>query len=170
MTDRLLGDQAAQLTDLLPRLLRAIFALDPNDPTMDLPVAQLRVCSILCEGRRTISALAGEMSISVSAVTQIADRLESAGIVERLSGVQDRRTRNLRLTARGSELLRIRRDRRVRRAGDVLSELTPTERMRALKTLQALLEASVTAAAEASDGRGRGGGAELEPSAVRLGI
>ena len=53
MTDRLLGDQAAQLTDLLPRLLRAIFALDPNDPTMDLPVAQLRVCSILCDGRRT---------------------------------------------------------------------------------------------------------------------
>lgn len=140
-----MAEQASDLTNLLPRLMRAIFTLDGNDPTMELPVAQLRVCNLLDEGPRTISALARELSITVSAVTQIADRLEAADLVERLAGKKDRRTRNLRLTGRGAEVLRFRRQRRVRRALKVLSELTPTDRAKALKALFALLAASTDA-------------------------
>jgi hypothetical protein len=54
MSTRRLAEQAADLTDLLPRLIRAIFTLDDSDPTMELPVAQLRVCNLLNESSRTI--------------------------------------------------------------------------------------------------------------------
>ena len=74
MPPRLLAEQAADLTDLLPRLMRAMFTLDDSDPTMELPVAQLRVCTLLDPGPRTISDLAKELGITVSAVTQLADR------------------------------------------------------------------------------------------------
>jgi DNA-binding MarR family transcriptional regulator len=151
----LLGEQAADLTNLLPRLMRAIFTLDGNDPTMELPVAQLRVCNLLHDGPRTISALARELRITVSAVTQIADRLESADLVERLAGKKDRRTRNLRLTGRGAEVLRSRRQGQVRRALEVLSLLAPTDRAKALKALAALLAASAGAASTAADGETR---------------
>ena len=56
----------------------AIFTLDDRDPTMELPVAQLRVCTLLDPGPRTISDLAKELGITVSAVTQLADRLDIA--------------------------------------------------------------------------------------------
>lgn len=170
MTDGPLSEQAAQLADLLSRLMRAVFTLDASDPTMDLPVAQLRVCNLLNDGPRTISALAREMSITVSAVTQIADRLESAAFVERLAGTQDRRTRNLQLTDHGTDLLRVRRDRRVRRAHEVLGELAPGTRTQVLEALHALLDASLTTAPRipGNDARAsRGVGLEADAGASR---
>ena len=144
MTTRLLAEQAADLTDLLPRLMRAIFTLDDSDPTMELPVAQLRVCTLLDPGPRTISDLAKELSITVSAVTQLADRLEAAGLVERLAGLDDRRTKRLRLTDRGAETLRARRQRRLTRAAEVLRGLPPADRAKVLKALTTLLAAAGT--------------------------
>ncbi len=153
MSNALLPTQAEELTELLPRVMRAIFTLDTSDPTMDLPVAQLRVCNTLHEeGARTISVLARELRITVSAVTQIADRMESAGMVERLVGKDDRRTKSLRLTDRGADMLRARRRGRVRRAMEVLSELTPTDRAKVLRALLSLLTASAGSSSVAADG------------------
>jgi DNA-binding MarR family transcriptional regulator len=102
----------------------------------------LRACNILHEGPRTASRLARELGITVSAVTQIADKLETAGIIERLPGKPDRRTKNLSLTEQGAKLLRSRHTRRIRRAREVLDKLSPTARENALKVLHALLEVS----------------------------
>jgi DNA-binding MarR family transcriptional regulator len=110
---------------------------------MDLPVAQLRVCNSLADGPRTICGLAKELATTASAATQIADRLESAGLVERVPGIHDRRVKNLRLTCRGASLLRLRNERRGRRAAQVLSKLSPATRRNVLSALRALLEASV---------------------------
>src|SRR5207244_9136663 len=96
-----LQEQAAQLESLLPRLMRTLFTLEAEHPVTELPLAQLRVCSILYTGPRTLSALGDELAISVSAVTQIADRLERAGLVERVAAPDDRRMKHLRLTSRG---------------------------------------------------------------------
>ena len=142
MASRNLAAQAAQLQDLMPRLVRRLFGLEPGDPAMELPVAQLRVCAILSDGSRTVSCLARELSISASATTQIADRLESAGFVERVAELRDRRVRRLRLTDRGAKMMRARRQRRVRQAAAVLAELSPTRREAALRALRDLLEAS----------------------------
>jgi DNA-binding MarR family transcriptional regulator len=144
MTTRLLAEQAADLTDLLPRLMRAMFTLDDSDPTMELPVAQLRVCTLLDPGPRTISDLAKELNITVSAVTQLADRLEAAGLVERLAGQEDRRTKRLRLTEQGAETLRARRQRRITRVVEVLRTLPAADRAEVLKALATLLAAAGT--------------------------
>ena len=79
MSEELLLVQAGKLESLLPTLMRRLFTLDPSHPANDLPLAQLRVCTILQAGPRTVSAIGEELRISVSAATQIADRLEKAG-------------------------------------------------------------------------------------------
>src|SRR4051794_238836 len=70
---------ARAMTSLILSLTRKLFAVD--DRAADLPLRQLRVCMLLHEGARTMSALSRDLSVSLSAMTQIADRLERAGIV-----------------------------------------------------------------------------------------
>ena len=105
MSEDTLLTQAADLEALLPKLMRRLFTLDPSHPANELPVAQLRVCTILQAGPRTVSAISEELGISVSASTQIADRLERAGFVERVAGQDDRRMKKLQLTLHGAEVL-----------------------------------------------------------------
>jgi len=138
----ILFEQAAQLESLLPKLMRRLFTLDTSHPATELPLAQLRVCSILQGGPRTLSAIGDELGISVSAVTQIADRLERAGVVARVAAPGDRRMKRLQLTPQGAEMMRSRRDLRVCRAAEALEHLDPAERESVLRALQTLLEAS----------------------------
>jgi len=135
-----LGAQAAQFVRLMHALMREVFSLDPEDPTTDLPVAQLRVCALLGDGPRTVSSLAGKLGISVSAATQVADRLESAGLAERVVEDDDRRIRTLRLTRRGSAFARGRREKRVRSARKLLAMMAPVERRAVLSALQTLVD------------------------------
>jgi DNA-binding MarR family transcriptional regulator len=141
-----LREQAAQLEQLMPSILRRMFALDPDNPIAELPVAQLRILSILQAGPRTLSALGMELGISVSATTQIADRLEKSGMVQRVPSVEDRRTKYLQLTAHGAEMMATRREARVQRAMQALALLTPEEREAMLKVLTALLQATIATA------------------------
>ena len=141
MQDKKLAEQAAQLEILMPRVMRQLSRLDLQNPTTHLPVAQLRVCAILADGSLTISVLAKELGISVSAATQLADRLESADLVERVAGTGDRRVKELRLTDHGRRLMRSRRQRRVRRAIEMLAQLGPDRRAALLGALQELLHA-----------------------------
>jgi DNA-binding MarR family transcriptional regulator len=132
---------AQHFVRLLRALLRNVYALDPDDPiTTDLPVAQLRLTTLLGEEPRTVSEVAKEMGISVSGVTQLAHRLESAGLVERMVEDGDRRVRRLALTSRGIELVRRRSERRVQSARELLAKLPPAERRAALDTLRILAD------------------------------
>ncbi len=133
-----LDADAERFMRLLRALIRQIYALDPEDPTTELPVAQLRVSGLLSEGPRTVSALAKELGISVSAITQVADRLEAAGLVERAVNEEDRRVRTLALTPHGSELTRRRRERRRQSARERLATLQPADRQAVLVALQTL--------------------------------
>jgi Transcriptional regulators len=138
-------EQAAELECLLPKLMRRLFTLQDGSPVSELPLAQLRLCTILQGGPRSMTTLSEELSTSVSAVTQIADRLERAGLVERvLPGPEadDRRMKLLRLTEDGSEMMRTRRERRVQRVNQVLEKLALGERAAVLQALRALLDAS----------------------------
>jgi DNA-binding MarR family transcriptional regulator len=146
------AEQAAELECLLPKLMRRLFALqDSPQPVAELPLAQLRLCTILQAGPRPMSILADELSISVSAVTQIADRLERAGLVERIPDADDRRSRLLRLTGSGAELMRARRARRVDHLAEILQRLEPCERKEAIRSLHALLRVSAVASAQIDD-------------------
>ena len=141
-----LQEQAERLECLLPKLMRRLFTLPADHPAMELPLAQLRMSLILQVGPRAMSSLSEELSISVSAATQIADRLERAGMVERVSDSDDRRIKNLRLTVAGAEIMRSRREARVRRAAETLAGVPEATREETLRAIQALLDASLTAA------------------------
>ena len=146
MNKNRLGEQAAELEHLLPQLMRRLFTLTQDSMVNELPVAQVRVLAILQDGPRTFSSLSVELGISLSAVTQIADRLERSGMVDRATGIKDRRTRYLRLTVQGSETMLARRESRVRRTEQVLGQSSEEEREQALYALTTLYRAAVSAA------------------------
>jgi DNA-binding MarR family transcriptional regulator len=122
-----------------------LFAVDPDHPLADLPVAQLRVCGLLFQrGARTMSQVGEELSISLSAVTQLADRLERAGLVARTAESApgcDRRTKRLCLTPHGETLMQSRRALRLRRTEQALRRLSGEQRRAVLDALETLLDA-----------------------------
>lgn len=142
MSEQHVHEQSEAVVTLLSRLMRRLFTLTADDPAMELPGAQMRVCNVLWDGPRTMSALGDELGISHSAITQIADRLERAEMVERLPEADDRRCKRLALTPRGVEVMQERRDRRVGRTVKVLEQLSPQDRQAAVAALGVLLDAS----------------------------
>lgn len=141
--DAMLQEQAAQLEGLLPVIHRKLFTLVPDHPVADMPMAQLRTCSILQSGPRTMSSLSEELGITVSAMTQIADRMEKAGLVERILTPEDRRQKLLQLSEHGAAIMKSRKQIRIRQAAQAL-ELVPEElRNELLKSLHVLLTAAV---------------------------
>ncbi len=163
MSEDTLLTQAASLESLLPKLMRRLFTLDPSHPANELPVAQLRVCTILQAGPSTVSAISEELGISVSAATQIADRLERVGYVERVAGQNDRRMKKLQLTVHGAEVMRSRRETRVRGAAAALEQLPPAARAEVLHALHVLLEASLATAPRVPEAEPIGVGTGPQP-------
>jgi DNA-binding MarR family transcriptional regulator len=148
--------QAKTMTELLMSLMRDIFAVD--DQAAELPLRQLRVCAMLYEGARSMSSLSRELGVSLSAMTQIADRLERAGLVKRSFEGTDRRVRCLQLTPRAQRIMRLREDSRVQRASAALDQLPPPERENVLATLHAL-QTACTATVANGNGSAKNGAA-----------
>jgi DNA-binding MarR family transcriptional regulator len=151
--ETLKAEQATAIADLLPRLMRRLFTFD-KDPVAELPLAQLRVCAILLGGPRPMSAISRELGISVSAMTQLADRLERARLVQRVAAESDRRIRQLQLTDRGEKMMRRREEARIERVVAALGHLSATGRQEVLAALESLLAASVAANPPAADKTG----------------
>ena len=125
--DRAVKDQAARLVAVMFGLLRH-FAVEDDHSIADLPLRQLRVCGILHGGPQSMSALSRDLNVSLSALTQIADRLERAELVVREAAGSDRRVRRLRLTPRGEDIMRRRETARAARIASILATLPATKR------------------------------------------
>ena len=151
MSEDLVRQQAEALTLALRQLMRRLSALSPEDPTARLTLAQLRVCTLLSEGSLPMSAISRELGISLSAVTQIADRLERAGLVHRVAQKEDRRVRILQMTPRAIRMMRRREEKRVQSALRVLETLPAEERESVVEALQRLLKASRDTTREGPD-------------------
>ncbi len=145
-------DQAARLEHLMPTILRRLFTLGHAGILADMPLAQLRICSYLQDGPRSMSAIADELGISTSAVTQIADRMERACLVERMAAQCDRRLKHLHLTPHARELMTARRANRTRRAHEALSMLPPRLRTELVEGLEQLLQAAIATSVSAEAG------------------
>ena len=144
MDQNLIVEQAKAIASLLRSLMRELGA-GLQDQALDLPLAQLRVCGVLRTGPRSMSALGRELGVSLSAVTQIADRLERAKLVDRMANGDDRRIRSLQLTKRGKSLLRLHDEDRIRRAAAMLRQLTPEAREEAAAVIEMLGRAAAAA-------------------------
>lgn len=93
----------AEADGLLMSVVRDLLYVD--DRTSDLPLRQLHVCGTLYGGPLSMSQLSRKLGVSMSAMTQIADRLERSGMVARQASDPDRRVRCLILTPRGRRAL-----------------------------------------------------------------
>jgi len=139
------NDHAAAIERMLPEIARRLFTLPPDSPLAELTNTQLKVCTLLLTGQHTMSQLGEELGISVSAVTQIADRLIKLDMVHRSdtdSAHGDRRVRYLALTQHGESLMDSRRDGRRARVADALVHLSEAEQNTVRGALELLLQAS----------------------------
>lgn len=93
-----LRPDVAEADALLMALVRDLLYVE--DRTSDLPLRQLHVCAALQAAPQTMSELSRKLGVSMSAMTQIADRLERSGMASRQSNEPDRRVRRLILTPR----------------------------------------------------------------------
>ena len=151
------AEEAVAIASLLPAIMRQLFTLD-NDLAVDLPLAQLRVCVSLQDGPLPMSALSRELGVTLSAMTQIADRLERANLVSRVAEEKDRRVRCLQLTPRAEKIMRRHEESRIRSVSAVLNNMSPSARKEILAALETLMEASAAVKNEkASNGNSPAG-------------
>lgn len=125
--------QARAMDTIFKAVGRRILVHD--DAALDIPLRQFRVCAALFEGARSMKELSVELGVSQSAITQIADRLEAAGMVTRGAVGEDRRVRNLELTPLARKLLREREEQRINRVQEILEQLSASDRAVLLESL-----------------------------------
>ena len=135
--------QAQTMATLLHDLLRQLAAGTDDDPAVELPLAQLRVCSVLHQGPQSMSAISRELGVSLSAMTQIADRLEHAQLVQRIARDDDRRVRCLQLTERGEKMMRLHEEVHVRRIATALEHLSLDARNGVTAALQTMIQSCI---------------------------
>jgi DNA-binding MarR family transcriptional regulator len=152
MVETSLDEQAYALVEILPGIMQRLFTIHGDDPTLHLPIGQLRVCSILSHGPCTMSTLSKRLGITLSAITQIADRLERTGLVERTAEGDDRRVKTLKLTERGIDMMQYRKTARRQRARQALEHLSEKQRAAVMAGLETLLDAAgASLCAESAD-------------------
>jgi DNA-binding MarR family transcriptional regulator len=104
-----MGPGLASEADAVLRASRALVAIaarslaDLNDVTLP----QYRALVVLAaQGPVTAGVLARHLSVHVSTVTRLVDRLVARGLVQRQRSVRNRREVEIRLSGRGTRLLR----------------------------------------------------------------
>lgn len=140
--DSKLLQQAVEVTDVLHRVWRSLFTINANDPAIEIPGAQLRVCGILLDRSKTMSELSRDLNISLSAMTQLTDRLVRANLVEKVPGPNDRRVKCLQLTDHGKKMIERRRKDRVDSVSEVLAFMSAEDRQKAILGLKIILNAT----------------------------
>ena len=132
-------EQIAQIVmTLFPSIARKFFTLESNDLAIELPLAQMRMCGVLSRGPKTMSALSKELGVTLSATTQLTDRLEKAGMVKRVCECNDHRVKQLQLTELGQELIQKRNTKRLERTTQLFEKMNTQERDTVLSALQIL--------------------------------
>jgi DNA-binding MarR family transcriptional regulator len=101
--------------------------LTVDDPTLDLPVRQLKVCLALLRRSCSMSEISREIGLSPSAMTQVSDRLVRRGLVERAFQDEDRRVRKLKLTPKGLHLMSTHEEKQLQRIAVALERLSASE-------------------------------------------
>jgi DNA-binding MarR family transcriptional regulator len=136
------GSQPVSQIDAVHAALRTVVRnlLGVDDSMMDLPLRQFKVCLTLYRQSRSMSEISRELKLSPSAITQVSDRLERRGLIERVFQDEDRRVRKLRLTRKGQQLVRSRERKQLRRIATALDALTPNELGQVMTGLETLAQ------------------------------
>jgi MarR family transcriptional regulator, 2-MHQ and catechol-resistance regulon repressor len=136
------GSPPVSQSDAVHAALRTVVRnlLSIDDSMMDLPLRQFKVCLTLHRQSRSMSEISRELKLSPSAVTQVSDRLERRGLIERVFQDEDRRVRKLRLTRKGQQLVRTRERKQLNRITAALDTLSANELGQVMTGLETLAQ------------------------------
>ena len=141
---------AADKTELIDRILslqerigRYMHSDAPDAwMTLNLTIAQLKsMLFINFEGVTNFKMLATALKVTPPNVTGIIERLVEQGLVSRKSNEQNRRTQNLKLTAKGVSVLTQLRERSTSHLSGILTSLSVEDLMALVQGLNALASA-----------------------------
>ena len=133
---------AAGVTAVLERLIGLFRSLSPSDGLSLTAAATLATLDRSGPGRLT--ALAAHEGVTQPAMTQLVDRLQGAGMLDRVPDPADGRAVQVRITGEGRALLARRRAVRAERVAGLLARLSPDDQAlltAALPALEALANA-----------------------------
>lgn len=109
----------------------------------DLSFSQLAVLMRLKHGVKIgVTAVGEQLGVSNAAASQAVDRLVNLGLIERSEDPEDRRSRLLRLTARGNETVEKGIEEHSEWVTGLVQELTPAEQELVISTITLLIEAA----------------------------
>ena len=140
-----LSDASRHLVDLLTTLLSSTFRqiLWKQALELDLNYSQAQVLFHVAKNPGALmGTVARSFGITLPAVTQVVDRLESKGFLERSENPQDRRQVRLFLTREGEGLARRLEALQVEGLGRVLKRLSAADRKDVIRGIERLVSAA----------------------------
>lgn len=137
MINDVIADPLTVANQLRPVLLRLARELRKETETLGVTARQVTLLWLIrTNPGLSLRELAAEEGISAPALSGYVDRLERAGLIERVRDPDDRRRVGLTLTEEGSRLLKRVRARRTTWLAERLRELEPEE----IATVEAAIE------------------------------
>jgi len=142
MPNLTLSGFADKLEEIMPEITRGFVTKQTNELFKGkITLQQFLVMEYLNRKRESkMSCLAHFMSVTTAAITGIVERLVKAGYVARVFDPKDRRIINIKLTAKGTELVTRIGEQRKQMIISVFTKLTAGERESYLKVLQRIRE------------------------------
>jgi DNA-binding MarR family transcriptional regulator len=137
MINDVIADPLALANQLRPVLLRLARELRKETESLGVTARQVTLLWLIKSNPGlSLRELAAEERISAPALSGFVDRLERAGLIERVRDADDRRRVGLTLTAAGARLLKRVRARRTTWLAERLRDLEPDE----IKAIEAAIE------------------------------
>lgn len=132
-----LSDFADKLNKIMPVIMKEFVRRDTNELYKDkITLPQFLVLGFLNEkAEARMTDLAQFMKVTTAAMTGIVDRLVRDGYVSRLYDPQDRRIIRIKITSKGSELVKRINHQRRRMVIDIFGKISEAERQDYLRIL-----------------------------------
>jgi DNA-binding MarR family transcriptional regulator len=135
-------EELTKIKRLYPHLVGAMSRLRGIlQEGMDLSYNQYKtLLTIANAGECSLNGLSTSLGVAPSSASQMIDRLEKSGLVERRADGLDRRSVTIRVTARGKALLDRIQDGVLENYRRVLEDLPPGDRRRLVRALEDLVD------------------------------
>lgn len=125
------------LRNLFVKVFSEMMKRQPGKKNMPSRMSQLKALSAFQEDREyTMGELSKKVMVKMPSMTEMVDRLESEGIVDRIRDTGDRRVVKVRLTEKGKKVYRDFIERRRKEMGAILALLSDEDQVELVKGLE----------------------------------